>query len=150
LDVFRNEDKIAGMIELLCEVGLGYLQWGQSVKTLSGGEGQRIKLAKELSKRTKTHTLYLLDEPTSGLHPSDVKQLHVLLNKLVEAGNTVIVVEHSLELIRESDWVVDIGPEGGEAGGRLVAAGTPEQVAGVGASYTGRFLKQALAGNLQV
>lgn len=146
LPVFRNNPKIYGMIELLCEVGLGYLQWGQSVKTLSGGEGQRIKLAKELSKRTRTHTLYLLDEPTTGLHPSDVRQLHLLLDKLVDAGNTVIVVEHSLELIRESDWVIDIGPDGGEAGGRLVAEGTPEQVAGNKASATGAYLRRALAG----
>ncbi|WP_139990529.1 excinuclease ABC subunit UvrA [Paenibacillus paridis] len=146
LSVFRGKEKIAGMIELLCEVGLGYLQWGQSVKTLSGGEGQRIKLAKELIKRSNTHTLYLLDEPTTGLHPTDVGKLLALLNKLVDAGNTVIVVEHSLELIRESDWVIDIGPEGGEAGGMLMAAGTPEQVAAIEASYTGQFLKAALAG----
>lgn len=146
LPVFKDREKISGMIELLCEVGLGYLQWGQSVKTLSGGEGQRIKLARELNKKSNTHTLYLLDEPTTGLHPSDVGQLLALLNKLVDAGNTVIVVEHSLELIRESDWIIDIGPEGGAAGGQLVAAGTPEQVAAVAASYTGQFLKQALAG----
>ncbi|WP_029192193.1 excinuclease ABC subunit UvrA [Paenibacillus harenae] len=146
LKVLKGREKIAGMIELLCEVGLGYLQWGQSVKTLSGGEGQRIKLAKELGKKTKTHTLYLLDEPTTGLHPSDVRQLQVLLDKLVDAGNTVIVVEHSLELIRESDWVIDIGPDGGEAGGELVAEGTPEQVSMASGSYTGKFLKTALAG----
>lgn len=146
LSMFRGKEKIAGMIELLCEVGLGYLQWGQSVKTLSGGEGQRIKLAKELIKRSNTHTLYLLDEPTTGLHPTDVSKLLALLNKLVDAGNTVIVVEHSLELIRESDWVIDIGPEGGAAGGMLMAAGTPEQVAAIEASYTGQFLKAALAG----
>ncbi|MNI43082.1 UvrABC system protein A [compost metagenome] len=129
---------------MLCEVGLGYLKWGQSVKTLSGGEGQRIRLAKELSKPSKNHTLYLLDEPTTGLHPSDIKQLHILLKKLVDTGNTVIVVEHSLELIRESDWVIDIGPEGGTAGGKLMGEGTPEQVAEVSASYTGQFLKEVL------
>lgn len=144
LSIFKTESKIAGIIEMLCEVGLGYLHWGQSVKTLSGGEGQRIRLAKELSKPSKNHTLYLLDEPTTGLHPSDIKQLQVLLNKLVDTGNTVIVVEHSLELIRESDWVIDIGPEGGAAGGMLVAEGTPEQVAEVKASYTGMFLKRIL------
>lgn len=148
LPILKTETKIAGIIEMLCEVGLGYLQWGQSVKTLSGGEGQRIRLAKELSKPSKTHTLYLLDEPTTGLHPSDTKQLQILLNKLVDTGNTVIIVEHSLELIRESDWVIDIGPEGGEAGGKLVAEGTPEKVAEVPASYTGMFLKQILAGGL--
>jgi excinuclease ABC subunit A len=140
LDIFSKKAKIADMIGLLCEVGLGYLQWGQSVKTLSGGEGQRIKLAKELSRKSKDHTLYLLDEPTTGLHPADVRQLIVLLDKLVDAGNTVIVVEHSLELMREADWIIDIGPNGGHAGGELVAAGTPEQVAVAAASATGRFL----------
>ncbi|MGO4539197.1 ATP-binding cassette domain-containing protein [Paenibacillus sp. 2TAB19] len=145
LPILSSETKIAALIAMLCEVGLGYLIWGQSVKTLSGGEGQRIRLAKELSKPSKDHTLYLLDEPTTGLHPSDIKRLHVLLSKLVDSGNTVVVVEHSLELIRETDWVIDIGPEGGSAGGMLVAEGTPEQVAEVSASYTGRFLKQMLA-----
>ncbi|KOP68621.1 excinuclease ABC subunit A [Bacillus sp. FJAT-18019] len=140
LTIFESEKKVAAIIEMMCEVGLGYLKWGQSVKTLSGGEGQRIRLAKELSKPSKNHTLYLLDEPTTGLHPSDIKQLHNLLDKLVETGNTVVVVEHSLELIRESDWVIDIGPDGGAAGGRLVAEGTPEQIAKVPTSYTGMFL----------
>lgn len=140
-----KEEKMAATIKLLCEVGLGYLQWGQSVRTLSGGEGQRIKLAKKLSKKTKHHTLYLLDEPTTGLHPGDVKQLLILLNKLVDAGNTVIVVEHNLDLIRESDWIVDMGPEGGEAGGTVLAEGTPEEVAEIAASYTGRFLQQEMA-----
>ncbi|RAV19407.1 excinuclease ABC subunit UvrA [Paenibacillus contaminans] len=144
LPILSEEPKMAGMIEMLCEVGLGYLKWGQSVKTLSGGEGQRIRLAKELSKPSKSHTLYLLDEPTTGLHPTDIVRLQVLLDKLVDTGNTVVVVEHSLELIRESDWVIDIGPEGGAAGGRLVAEGTPEQIAEVMASYTGTFLKRVL------
>ncbi len=144
LDIFRKKAKIADMISLLCEVGLGYLQWGQSVKTLSGGEGQRIKLAKELSRKSKEHTLYLLDEPTTGLHPADVRQLVLLLNKLVDAGNTVVVVEHSLELMREADWIIDIGPDGGQAGGEVVAAGTPEQVASSPASATGTFLRGAL------
>ncbi|QJD83025.1 excinuclease ABC subunit UvrA [Cohnella herbarum] len=146
LPLLKSETKIAGLIETLCEVGLGYLKWCQSVKTLSGGEGQRIRLAKELSKPSKNHTLYLLDEPTTGLHPSDINQLHALLSKLVDSGNTVVVVEHSLELIRESDWVIDIGPEGGSAGGKLVAEGTPEQIADVPASYTGKFLKPILRG----
>ncbi|WP_028550267.1 excinuclease ABC subunit UvrA [Paenibacillus sp. UNC451MF] len=148
LPILKSEAKIAGIITMLCEVGLGYLKWGQSVKTLSGGEGQRIRLAKELSKPSKNHTLYLLDEPTTGLHPSDIKQLQVLLDKLVDTGNTVVVVEHSLELIRESDWVIDIGPEGGSAGGKLIAEGTPEQLAEVPASYTGKFLKRILAAGL--
>ncbi|AIQ35149.1 excinuclease ABC subunit A [Paenibacillus sp. FSL R5-0345] len=148
LPVLNSEAKMAGIIETLCEVGLGYLKWGQSVKTLSGGEGQRIRLAKELSKPSKNHTLYLLDEPTTGLHPSDIKKLHTLLSKLVDTGNTVVVVEHSLELVRESDWVIDIGPEGGTVGGKLVAEGTPEQVAEVLESYTGIFLKRILAEGL--
>nr|WP_249435999.1 excinuclease ABC subunit UvrA [Paenibacillus sp. Marseille-Q4541] len=148
LPILGSEAKIAGLLEMLCEVGLGYLKWGQSVKTLSGGEGQRIRLAKELTKPSKNHTLYLLDEPTTGLHPSDIKKLHVLLNKLVETGNTVVVVEHSLELIRESDWVIDIGPEGGTAGGKLIAEGTPEQIAGVKDSFTGMYVKQVLAEGL--
>jgi excinuclease ABC subunit A len=148
LPILKSEAKIAGLIEMLCEVGLGYLKWGQSVKTLSGGEGQRIRLAKELSKPSKNHTLYLLDEPTTGLHPSDIKQLHILLKKLVDTGNTVVIVEHSLELIRESDWVIDIGPEGGAAGGKLVAEGTPEQVAKVPDSYTGQFLARILTEGL--
>ncbi|MCU6713108.1 excinuclease ABC subunit UvrA [Paenibacillus sp. J5C_2022] len=144
LVLFSKHSKVAAIVELLCEVGLGYLQWGQSIRTLSGGEGQRIRLAKELGKRSKGHTLYLLDEPTTGLHPTDVQRLSVLLHKLVDAGNTVIVVEHSLELMRESDWIIDIGPEGGMKGGELMAAGTPEQVAAVSASYTGRFLREAI------
>ncbi|CAM4467377.1 excinuclease ABC subunit A [Paenibacillus endophyticus] len=148
LPILTSDKKLASLIAMLCEVGLGYLKWGQSVKTLSGGEGQRIRLAKELNKNSKLHTLYLLDEPSTGLHPSDIKQLQSLLDKLVDSGNTVVVVEHSLEIIRESDWVIDIGPEGGAAGGRLMAAGTPEQVAEVPDSYTGVFLKRILAEGL--
>lgn len=144
LPLLQENPKAADAIELLCEVGLGYLQWGQSVRTLSGGECQRVKLAKELSRKAKQHTLYLLDEPTTGLHPADTRQLLVLLNKLVDAGHTVIAVEHNLELIREADWVVDIGPEGGDAGGTLMAAGTPEEVAAVEDSYTGQFLRREL------
>jgi excinuclease ABC subunit A len=144
LPVFAGNEKMADMIRLLCEVGLGYLHWGQSVRTLSGGEGQRLRLAAELANRSKKHTLYLLDEPTTGLHPVDVQQLIVLLNKLVDAGNTVIVVEHNLELIRESDWIIDIGPEGGEKGGQVIAQGTPLAVAEVRESYTGQFLREAL------
>lgn len=144
LAVFEGNEKVAEMIRLLCEVGLGYLHWGQSVRTLSGGEGQRIRLATELATRSKKHTLYLLDEPTTGLHPADVRQLTVLLEKLVDAGNTVIVVEHNLELIRESDWIIDIGPEGGEKGGQVIAQGTPLEVARVAESYTGQFLREAL------
>ncbi|MGG6311674.1 excinuclease ABC subunit UvrA [Paenibacillus macerans] len=141
LPLLEVQSKMAGQIALLHEVGLGYLHWGQSLPTLSGGESQRIRLAKELGGKGKRHTLYLLDEPSTGLHPRDTRQLLVLLNKLVDAGNTVIVVEHNLDVIRECDWVVDIGPEGGDEGGQVVAMGTPETVASVEESHTGRFLR---------
>jgi len=144
VSLLGSQKKIKETLQLLTEVGLGYLQWGQSLSTLSGGEGQRIKLAKQLSKKTSQHTVYLLDEPSTGLHPGDVEQLKVLLNKLVDAGNTVIVVEHNLELISDSDWIIDIGPEGGEGGGELVAEGTPEQVAACSRSHTGRYLQELL------
>ncbi|MEW9031987.1 MAG: excinuclease ABC subunit UvrA [Planifilum fimeticola] len=144
LSVFGDHGAITETAELLREVGLGYLKWGQSVNTLSGGESQRIKLAKELSRKARSHALYLLDEPTTGLHPGDIRRLLVLLNKLVDAGHTVILVEHNLDVISGSDWVIDLGPEGGEAGGELVAEGTPEEVARVEASCTGRFLKEKL------
>ncbi|MBB6735639.1 excinuclease ABC subunit UvrA [Cohnella zeiphila] len=145
LPLLRGHAKIADPIALLAEVGLGYLQWGQSVRTLSGGEGQRLRLAKELSGKARSRTLYLLDEPTTGLHPRDTRQLLVLLNRLVDAGHSVIVVEHNLDVIRACDWVVDIGPEGGSEGGEVVAAGTPEAVAASYRSHTGRFLREALA-----
>jgi len=144
LPLLEGSSKMDGPIGLLHEVGLGYLHWGQSVRTLSGGEGQRIRLAKELSGKSKQHSLYLLDEPSTGLHPRDTRQLLVLLNKLVDAGNTVIVVEHNLDVIRECDWIVDIGPEGGAEGGQVVAAGTPEAVAAAAGSHTGKFLRGAL------
>ncbi|MBB3130001.1 excinuclease ABC subunit A [Paenibacillus rhizosphaerae] len=140
-----EEPVIADMLNLLSEVGLGYLQLGQPTTTLSGGEAQRIKLAKELGKKSRGHTLYLLDEPTTGLHPSDVRHLCSLLNRLVDAGNTVIVIEHHLELMAASDWIADFGPEGGDAGGQLIAQGTPEEVAAVQASYTGRYLAEHLS-----
>ena len=146
LEALSSDKKAAALINLLCEVGLGYLKWGQSLKTLSGGEGQRIKLAKELSGKAGNHSLYVLDEPSTGLHPADTRRLLVLLNKLVDAGNTVIVVEHNMDVVRDADWVVDIGPEGGEAGGQLLASGTPEAVAAVADSHTGRFLREALGG----
>ncbi|MGO4542138.1 ATP-binding cassette domain-containing protein [Paenibacillus sp. 2TAB19] len=128
----------------IVNVGLGYLTLNRQSVTLSGGEGQRIRLAKELSGKSKQHTLYLLDEPSTGLHPRDTKQLLLLLGKLVDAGNSVIVVEHNLDVIRECDWIIDIGPEGGHEGGELIAQGTPEDVARVDASHTGRYLREAL------
>ncbi|MGO4372421.1 excinuclease ABC subunit UvrA, partial [Paenibacillus sp. MCAF20] len=144
LPLLEGQGKMDAPISLLNEVGLGYLHWGQSIVTLSGGEGQRIRLAKELSGKSKQHTLYLLDEPSTGLHPRDTKQLLLLLGKLVDAGNSVIVVEHNLDVIRECDWIIDIGPEGGHEGGELIAQGTPEDVARVDASHTGRYLREAL------
>ncbi|WP_078392969.1 excinuclease ABC subunit UvrA [Shouchella patagoniensis] len=141
LSLFTNQKKLHDLLTLLCEVGLGYLQWGQALTTLSGGEAQRIKLAKELSKKTSGHTMYLLDEPSAGLHPTDIKKLFVLVNKLVDAGNTVIMVEHNIDLIAASDWVIDMGPEGGTAGGTVVASGKPETVAQSKASSTAVFLR---------
>jgi excinuclease ABC subunit A len=140
LSVFKDHKKISPMIRLLCEIGLGYLKWGQPLTTLSGGEGQRLKLAKELKEQTGNQTLYLLDEPSVGLHPTDVNKLLVLLHKLVDAGNTVVVVEHNSQIIRSSDWVIDLGPGGGIAGGRVIAEGTPESIRMNPHSYTGKYL----------
>ena len=125
-------------------MGLGYIALGQSATTLSGGEAQRIKLSRELAKRDTGKTLYLLDEPTTGLHFEDMRKLLHVLDRLVTAGNTVIVIEHNLDVIKAADWVIDLGPEGGARGGQVVAAGTPEEVARVPASYTGQFLAPLL------
>ncbi len=141
-ELFKSVGSVAEKLDLLNEVGLGYLKLGQSATTLSGGEAQRIKLARELSRKGKGHTLYLLDEPTVGLHPYDVKKLITVLQRLVEAGNSVVVIEHNIDVIRTSDWVVDFGPEGGNDGGEIIAAGTPEQVAASGRSYTGAYLRR--------
>ena len=143
-EFFRNLPSVARILGTLNEVGLGYIRLGQPATTLSGGEAQRVKLARELCKRATGRTLYLLDEPTTGLHFDDVGKLLRLLHRLVEAGNTVVVIEHNLEVIKTADWVLDLGPEGGHEGGYLVAAGTPEDVAKVEASYTGQFLRKAL------
>jgi excinuclease ABC subunit A len=121
-------------------VGLGYIHVGQQATTLSGGEAQRVKLAKELSRRATGRTLYLLDEPTTGLHFHDVRKLLEVLHELVAQGNTVVVIEHNLEVIKTADWIIDLGPEGGDKGGKIVAQGTPEDVARVKASYTGQYL----------
>ncbi|MFM8496740.1 MAG: ATP-binding cassette domain-containing protein, partial [Planctomycetia bacterium] len=132
-------------LQTLLDVGLGYLKLGQNATTLSGGEAQRVKLARELAKRATGRTLYVLDEPTTGLHFHDVAQLLGVLQRLRDEGNTVVVIEHNLDVIKTADWVVDLGPEGGAGGGTLVAAGTPEQVARVDASHTGRYLGPLLA-----
>jgi excinuclease ABC subunit A len=133
-------------LSTLVDVGLGYVELGQSSTTLSGGEAQRIKLAKELSRRQTGRTLYILDEPTTGLHFDDVRKLLDVLHRLASLGNTVLIIEHHLDVIKQADWIIDLGPEGGEAGGRIVAQGTPEQVARVKKSYTGQILARVLAG----
>ncbi|MDP3722002.1 MAG: excinuclease ABC subunit UvrA [Candidatus Omnitrophota bacterium] len=144
LGLFAPIPSLAQKLQTLSAVGLGYLELGQPATTLSGGEAQRIKLAKELSRRATGRTLYLLDEPTTGLHFADVEQLLAVLHRLVDQGNTVVVIEHNLDVVKTADYLVDLGPEGGEAGGRVVAAGTPEQVAEEPASWTGRFLRPLL------
>jgi excinuclease ABC subunit A len=141
LRLFEDVPTARSRLQVLCDVGVGYLQLGQPATTLSGGEAQRVKMAKELGRRSRGHTLYLLDEPTKGLHLTDIDRLLGVLQRLVEAGNSVIVIEHNLELIKTADWVIDLGPEGGAGGGRLVAEGTPEEVAKVPGSVTGMYLK---------
>jgi excinuclease ABC subunit A len=145
LELFSAHRDIRRGLETLQAVGLGYMGIGQASPTLSGGEAQRIKLARELSKIGTGRTLYVLDEPTTGLHFADVRRLLVVLHKLVDAGNTVLVIEHNLDVVRAADWVIDLGPEGGNRGGTIVAQGTPEMVAQVDASYTGKWLKPMLA-----
>ena len=142
MNFFDNVPRIKKKLQTLSSVGLGYIHLGQQATTLSGGEAQRVKLATELSKLATGRTLYILDEPTTGLHFEDIRLLLSVLNELVERGNTVLVIEHNLDVIKTADWVIDIGPEGGDDGGRIVATGTPEQVANVAASYTGQFLKE--------
>ena len=144
LSFFDNLPKIRNRIQTLVDVGLGYIKLGQSSTTLSGGEAQRVKLATELSKRSTGRTFYILDEPTTGLHMADVHKLIEVLQKLVDAGNTVLVIEHNLDVIKVADHLIDLGPEGGSAGGTLVACGTPEQVAACKESYTGQYLKRLL------
>jgi len=147
LKVLENIPAIQIKLQTLVDVGLGYVQLGQSATTISGGEAQRTKLARELSKRQTGRTLYILDEPTTGLHFDDVKKLLDVLNRLVTLGNTVLIIEHNLDVIKQADWIIDLGPEGGEEGGRIVAQGSPEQVARVKKSYTGQILARALNGN---
>jgi excinuclease ABC subunit A len=144
LDLFHEVPGAVSRLQVLSDVGLGYLQLGQPATTLSGGEAQRVKLAKELGRRSKGMTLYLLDEPTTGLHLADTARLLAVLQRLVDAGNSVILVEHNLDLVKAADWVLDLGPEGGKAGGRLVAEGTPDQLTHNPESITGKYLNQIL------
>jgi excinuclease ABC subunit A len=140
----ENIPPIAQKLRTLKDVGLGYVQLGQSATTLSGGEAQRVKLSRELSRRATGKTLYILDEPTTGLHFHDVKKLVDILHSLVEMGNTVVVIEHNLDVVKMADWIIDLGPEGGDRGGRVVARGTPEQVCRVRASATGQALQRVI------
>jgi excinuclease ABC subunit A len=136
---------IATKLQTLTEVGLTYVRIGQNATTLSGGEAQRVKLSRELSKRDTGKTLYILDEPTTGLHFYDIEQLLKVLHRLRDHGNTVVVIEHNLDVIKTADWIIDLGPEGGTGGGEIIAVGTPEQVAAEPRSHTGRFLAEVLA-----
>ena len=144
LQFFKDIPAISDRLQTLMDVGLGYLELGQSATTLSGGEAQRVKLSSELYRPHTEKTIYLLDEPTVGLHYDDVQKLLEVLNKLVSKGNTVVLIEHNLDIVKSSDYIIDIGPEGGVGGGNLVAKGTPEEVANNTKSYTGKYLKKAL------
>ncbi|MBO5669962.1 MAG: ATP-binding cassette domain-containing protein, partial [Clostridia bacterium] len=145
LDFFSSIPRIANKLRTLYDVGLGYIRIGQSSTTLSGGEAQRVKLASELSRRATGRTVYILDEPTTGLHAADVAKLIDVLQRLVDTGNSVIVIEHNLDMIKTADYIIDLGPEGGDGGGTIVACGTPEEVALVPGSYTGQYLRTTLA-----
>jgi excinuclease ABC subunit A len=144
-DFFANIPRVHNKLRTICDVGLGYIQMGQPATTLSGGEAQRVKLATELSRRSTGRTFYILDEPTTGLHFADIAQLLQVLQRLVEGGNTVLVIEHNLDVIKTADYVIDLGPEGGDKGGRVVATGTPEEVAQQADSHTGRYLRRVLS-----
>jgi excinuclease ABC subunit A len=145
LGFFENFTAIHDKLTVLNEVGLGYIELGQSATTLSGGEAQRVKLATELSRNSRGHNIYILDEPTTGLHFDDTKKLLNILNRLVDQGNTVIVIEHNMDIIKSADWIIDLGPEGGEEGGRILVTGDPEEVAKWHKeSYTGQYLREAL------
>ena len=143
-EFFKNVPRIARKLQIIKDVGLGYLKLGQSATTLSGGEAQRVKLATELSRRSTGRTLYILDEPTTGLHTADIHKLLDILERLVEGGDTVVVIEHNLDVIKTADYIIDLGPEGGDKGGTIVATGTPEEIVKVKNSYTGKFLKSLL------
>ena len=144
VDFFENIPRIKRKLETLRDVGLGYIKLGQSSTTLSGGEAQRVKLATELSKRSTGRTIYVLDEPTTGLHSADVHKLIDVINRLAEGGNTIVIIEHNLDVIKTADYIIDMGPEGGVRGGEVIASGTPEQVAECKNSYTGQYIKKLL------
>lgn len=144
LNIFDRNTKVKRILKLLLDVGLGYLELGQSLTTLSGGEGQRLKLAKELINNKGKHSLYLMDEPTTGLHPIDVENFLILLNHMVDSGNTVIVVEHNQQIIRASDWIIDLGLEGGKNGGEVVFTGTPLEMLEKGTTATAEYLRKSL------
>ena len=144
VDVFAPIPRVYRKLKVLQDVGLGYIRLGQPAPTLSGGEAQRVKLATELSKRSTGKTLYILDEPTTGLHKEDVKHLLGVLNRLVDNGNTVLIIEHNLDVIKSADHIIDLGPEGGDGGGRIIATGTPEEVAACTGSYTAMYLRGVL------
>ena len=144
LEFFENQPPIVRHMQTLVDVGLGYVRLGQPAPTLSGGEAQRVKLASELAKRSTGHTMYILDEPTTGLHFEDVNKLLTVLSRLVDQGNTIVVIEHNLDVIKSSDWIIDLGPNGGDGGGMVIAEGTPEKVAKTQASFTGEFLRPIL------
>jgi excinuclease ABC subunit A len=144
LEFFENIPRIRRKLQTLQDVGLGYIRLGQPATTLSGGEAQRVKLATELSRRSNGKTLYLLDEPTTGLHMADIHKLLEVLNRLTDAGDTVLVIEHNLDVIKTADYIIDLGPEGGDGGGEIIASGTPEEVAAQESSYTGQFLHKML------
>ena len=143
-EFFAAFTPIARHLNTLVDVGLGYIRLGQPATTLSGGEAQRVKLAAELQKRSNGRSIYVLDEPTTGLHFEDIRKLLAVLQSLVNKGNTVITIEHNLDVIKCADWIIDMGPEGGDGGGTIIAEGTPESVAGVASSHTGRFIQEVL------
>src|ERR671933_2299988 len=142
-EFFANQPVISRHLQTLVDVGLGYIRLGQPAPTLSGGEAQRVKLASELSKRSTGHTIYILDEPTTGLHFEDIRKLLAVLSRLVDQGNTVIVIEHNLDVVKTADWIIDLGPEGGDGGGRVIAEGTPEHVAATDSGPTAAYLRKA-------
>ena len=147
MEFFANHPKVLNKLQVLHDVGLGYVKLGQPAPTLSGGEAARVKLAKELQKKPTGKTVFILDEPTTGLHQADIKKLLVILERIVNNGDTVIIIEHNLDVIKVADYIIDLGPEGGTGGGTVVATGTPEEVSEVKESYTGQFLKDILNDN---